>query len=100
MEASAPGRGNYGLKYGDVDGIARLIEKMVNRDDIGAVLVDGILSASREWGLEELAIHVKGLEPAGYDPRVLKVMGSTGESGLLIHGKKEEAPLKVKKILH
>ena len=26
-------------------------------------------------GLEEIAVHVKGLEPAGYDPRVLKGMG-------------------------
>ena len=36
---------------------------------------DLIVYASKEWGLEDLAIHVKGLEPAGYDPRVLKGMG-------------------------
>jgi aldehyde:ferredoxin oxidoreductase len=28
-----------------------------------------------EWDLEDFAVHVKGLEPAGYDPRVLKGMG-------------------------
>ena len=26
-------------------------------------------------GLEDIAVHVKGLEPAGFDPRVLKGMG-------------------------
>ena len=25
--------------------------------------------------MEDVAVHVKGLEPAGYDPRVLKGMG-------------------------
>ncbi len=31
--------------------------------------------ASIELGLEDIAIHVKGLEPGGFDPRVLKGMG-------------------------
>jgi aldehyde:ferredoxin oxidoreductase len=31
--------------------------------------------AADEWNLQAHAIHVKGLEPAGYDPRVLKGMG-------------------------
>lgn len=37
--------------------------------------IKGIRYASKEWGLEDSAIGVKGLEPAGYDPRVLKGMG-------------------------
>ena len=28
-----------------------------------------------QWGLEDIAVHVKGMEPAGYDPRALKGMG-------------------------
>ena len=31
--------------------------------------------AGRAWGMADQTIHVKGLEPAGYDPRVLKGMG-------------------------
>lgn len=27
------------------------------------------------WDMEDMAVHVKGLEPAGYDPRALKGMG-------------------------
>lgn len=77
MEAWAQGRIDYELNYGDADGIARLIEKMVEKEGIGKVLSHGILAASNEWELQDLAIHVKGMEPAGYDPRVLKGMGLT-----------------------
>ena len=77
MEAWEQGRINYELAYGDADGIACLIDQIVKKRGIGKVLSQGILAASKEWGLEDLAIHVKGMEPAGYDPRVLKGMGLT-----------------------
>jgi len=63
------------IEYGDVDGIAELLNKIDRREGIGATLAEGIRHASKEWGLEDLAIHVKGLEPGGYEPRVLKGMG-------------------------
>ena len=63
------------IEYGDADAIAVLLNKIVRKEGIGAVLAEGIRYASKEWGLEDLAIHVKGLEPAGYDPRALKGMG-------------------------
>jgi len=63
------------LEYGDVDGIADLLYKVARREGIGAILAEGIIHAAKEWGLEDLAIHVKGLEPGGYEPRVLKAMG-------------------------
>jgi aldehyde:ferredoxin oxidoreductase len=63
------------LEYGDVDGIADLLHKVARREGIGAILAEGIIHAAKEWGLEDLAIHVKGLEPGGYEPRVLKAMG-------------------------
>ena len=63
------------LEYGDVDGIAELLHKIARKEGIGAILAEGVRYAAKEWGLEDLAIHVKGLEPAGYDPRVLKSMG-------------------------
>jgi aldehyde:ferredoxin oxidoreductase len=63
------------IDYGDVDGIAELLNKIARKEGIGATLAEGIRHASKEWDLEDLAIHVKGLEPAGYDPRVLKGMG-------------------------
>jgi len=63
------------IEYGDVDGIAELLNKIARKEGIGAILAEGIRYAAKEWGLEDLAIHIKGLEPAGYDPRVLKGMG-------------------------
>ncbi len=75
IEASRRGVIDEKLDYGDVDGIARLLEKIAFREGIGAVLSQGIVEASKAWGLEDIAIHVKGLEPAGYEPRVLKGMG-------------------------
>ena len=55
--------------------VADLLKKIARREGIGGLLAEGIKSASEEWGLEDIAVHVKGMEPAGYDPRVLKGMG-------------------------
>lgn len=77
MEAKAEGRLDYEIEYGDVDAIADLINKIASREEIGNILADGIVPAAKHWNIEDLAIHVKGLEPAGYDPRVLKGMGLT-----------------------
>ena len=63
------------IEYGDVDSIAALLNKMARKEGIGATLAEGIKHTSKQWGLEDLAIHVKGLEPPSYDPRVLKGMG-------------------------
>ena len=75
IEASLQGKTDYKITYGDVDRIADLLHDIAYRRDIGAVLADGIKSASKALNMADQAIHVKGLEPAGYDPRVLKGMG-------------------------
>ena len=62
------------LEYGDVDGIATLFCKIGRKEGIGAILAEGVRYAAKEWGLEDLAIHVKGLEAPDYEPRVLKGM--------------------------
>lgn len=77
MEAKAQGRLDYDIEYGNADQVAELIEKIGAREDVGDLLAEGIIPASKKWGVEDLAIHVKGMEPAGYDPRVLKGMGLT-----------------------
>ncbi|MBC7342937.1 MAG: aldehyde ferredoxin oxidoreductase family protein [Clostridia bacterium] len=74
IEACRRDRLALSLDYGDTEGIANLLRSASLRQGPGAVIADGIISASQAWRLEELAIHVKGLEPAGYDPRVLKGM--------------------------
>ncbi|MFH0786336.1 MAG: aldehyde ferredoxin oxidoreductase family protein [Pseudomonadota bacterium] len=75
IEASLRGKITGEIAYGDVPAIAALLKQIAYRQGIGAVLSEGIRSAAAEWGLEDIAIHVKGMEPAGYDPRVLKGVG-------------------------
>jgi aldehyde:ferredoxin oxidoreductase len=75
IEAVRRGRVDYPVDYGDVDAIADLLHRIARREGVGAVLAEGIRHAARVWGLQDIAVHVKGLEPAGYDPRPLKGMG-------------------------
>ena len=74
IEARKRGKIEYPIDYGDVDAIAGLLIMIATRSDIGDVLARGIRYAAEKWGMEDIAVHVKGLEPAGYDPRVLKGM--------------------------
>ena len=75
IEAARQGKIDYDIDYNEPDKIANLLKDMAYRRGIGETLSRGIKEAAQEWGMEDQAIHVKGLEPAGYDPRVLKGMG-------------------------
>jgi aldehyde:ferredoxin oxidoreductase len=75
IEASQMGRIDEKIQWGDVDRIAELLYQIAYRKGIGAILAEGIRHASKTWDMEDLAIHVNGLDPAGYDPRILKGMG-------------------------
>ncbi|WP_316899418.1 aldehyde ferredoxin oxidoreductase family protein [Pseudodesulfovibrio indicus] len=76
-EAASQGRLDAPVTYGDADTISALLEQIANRDGLGDILADGILRGAERLGLSDMAVHVKGMEPAGYDPRVLKGMGLT-----------------------
>ena len=75
MEASEKGRIQEKIVWGDVDRIASLLSDIAYKKGIGAVLAEGIRQAAKAWDMEDVAIHTKGLDPAGYDPRILKGMG-------------------------
>jgi aldehyde:ferredoxin oxidoreductase len=75
IEAVRHGRIDHPIDYGNIDAIATLLNEISDRRGIGAILAEGIRHAAKTWGLEDIAVHVKGMEPAGYDPRVLKGMG-------------------------
>jgi aldehyde:ferredoxin oxidoreductase len=75
IEASRQGKIDETLDYGQVDAVARLLDDIAQRRGIGDVLARGIKHTAKKWNMEDQAIHVKGLEPAGYDPRALKGMG-------------------------
>jgi aldehyde:ferredoxin oxidoreductase len=75
IEASEMGRIKEKIKWGDVDRIAELLHDISSKKGIGATLAEGVRHAAKIWGMEDVAIQVKGLDPAGYDPRILKGMG-------------------------
>jgi aldehyde:ferredoxin oxidoreductase len=75
IEASKIKKIKENLNYGDVDGIAEILTKIAYQKGVGKILSEGVRHAASVWGMEDKAIHVKGLEPAGFDPRVLKGMG-------------------------
>jgi len=75
IEASKRKKIKDKLSYGDVDGISEILKKIAYQKGVGKILSGGVRHAAEVWGMEDEAIHVKGLEPAGFDPRVLKGMG-------------------------
>jgi len=74
MELYKRGRLSETVEYGNPEHVADLLFKICLRKGLGDNLAQGIKEASRSLEAEDLAIHVKGLEPGGYDPRVLKGM--------------------------
>lgn len=75
MEASFTGKITKKIPYGDADAAVGLLRDVVSRRGVGEVLSKGIRYAAKAWDMENVAIHVKGMEPAGYEPRILKGMG-------------------------
>jgi aldehyde:ferredoxin oxidoreductase len=74
VEARKRGRLDWDIDYNQPDRMAELFRMIAAGEGIGAVLGQGIRRAAAELGLEDLAVHVKGLEPAGFEPRALKGM--------------------------
>lgn len=75
IEASQRGLIDEKMAFGDPDCVGDFLTKMCLREGIGDIWADGVLRVEKEYGLEGVAVHVKGMEPAGYDPRVMKGMG-------------------------
>jgi aldehyde:ferredoxin oxidoreductase len=65
------------INWGNKDAILALIEKIGKREGIGYLLGEGVKRASEQIGGEadRYAIHVKGLELPGYEPRAVKGYG-------------------------
>ncbi len=59
------------LHFGNHSVIAQMIKKIAYRDGFGDILADGVKIASSKigGGAKKFAMHVKGMELPGYDPR-------------------------------
>lgn len=72
MEAAENGvRGAPDIRFGDAQGTAHLIASVTKREGVGDLLAQGVRAIASEWrqGTERYAMHVKGMEIPGYDPR-------------------------------
>ena len=64
------------LRFGDADGLLRVIAEIGARDGLGDLLADGSRRAAERvgGGSDAFAPHVKGMEMPGYEPRTLHAM--------------------------
>ncbi|MGA1846750.1 aldehyde ferredoxin oxidoreductase family protein [Deferribacter abyssi] len=69
MEANEKGIFKSNLNFGKHDNIADIIFKIAHRIEIGNELAEGVKRVADKYGGKEFAIHIKGLEISGYDPR-------------------------------
>ena len=68
--------GGLELRFGDEAALMTCLRLIADRSGIGDLLADGSRAASAAVGKgsEDWAMHVKGLEMPGYEPRSLKTM--------------------------
>ncbi len=67
------------LGWGNADTLVELVEKIAKREGIGDILANGVRKAAEKIGGEawRYAVHVKGLEASGQDPRAHQSIGLT-----------------------
>lgn len=68
--------GGLGLRFGDADSLLEGLRQIAERRGLGDLLAEGSRRASEivGGGSGDWAMHVKGLEMPGYEPRSLKTM--------------------------
>ena len=66
--------GGLELRWGDADIVIELLERIARREGVGDLLAEGVKRAAERLGrgAEKYAMHVKGLEFPGYEPRAMK----------------------------
>jgi aldehyde:ferredoxin oxidoreductase len=75
MEAAERGVLNEAPKFGDYEGALELTKRIVFRQgELGNLLAEGVKEASEKLGLEEIAMHVKGLEVSAYNCYIYPAM--------------------------
>lgn len=75
MELRERGIKDFGLRFGDFDGIDGVISDIAYRRGSAAELGEGVKRLAERYGGEGYAVHAKGLEMASYDPRLSMGMG-------------------------
>jgi len=75
MELEEKGLFQTGLRFGDEEGLLRVIAQIAYREGTGSLMAEGSRYLAEKCGAPSLAMQVKGLELPAYDPRGLQGMG-------------------------
>ncbi len=72
-----PNLAGINLRFGDEEGLFELMNRVIRREGIGDLLANGVRFAADAIGKgsQRFAMHVKGLEMTGYEPRAFYGMG-------------------------
>lgn len=69
MDLCEKGLLDWGIKWGDMDAVASLIQEIVSREGKGRALTEGSYRFAKQNGLKEHVLQVKGMEIPNHDPR-------------------------------
>jgi len=69
MEATEKGLIKSDMKFGNVENLERVLEDIAYRRGLGDDMAEGSMRLAEKYGGREFAIHSKGLELPGYEPR-------------------------------
>lgn len=67
--------GGINLSFGNGEALIATLKQIVRREGIGDILAEGAKRAANKFGVSDLAMQVKGMEFATYEPRGAKGMG-------------------------
>ncbi len=95
IEAKRRGRlsKEFPVSYNDPAGTLEFLADIASRQGMGKWFADGTKVAAQHFHLEDLAMHVKGLEFAGYDPRAFRGFA-------LSYGVSPEGPTHLRSVYH
>ncbi len=76
---TAKDTGGIDLSWGNVESMVQLVEMIAKREGIGNLLANGVKKAAEQLGGDAwmYAVHCKGLEASGQDPRAHQSVGLT-----------------------
>ena len=84
---------NFPVDYNDPSGTIQFLSDIVFKRGIGQIFAKGTKYVAQYFHIEDLAMHVKGLEFAGYEPRAFRGFA-------LSYGVAPEGPTHLRSVYH
>lgn len=57
------------IKWGNIEAVLRLLEKIVNREGIGNILAEGVKRTAESFCITKFAVYINGMSPVMHDLR-------------------------------